>query len=127
MKAGLTPGIRPLDSQQAVHRILGPGIYALPFIALLAARSPAGLAVSVLLAARCGLTASAIFADRLARPALILAGLLGLLFWTAEGFGGIATGQATGPNTGPLLILLAVCFWPPGRSAGLLPGCARSI
>jgi hypothetical protein len=43
----------------------------------------------------------------------VLAGLLGLLFWVAEGFGGITTGQATDPNSGPLLILLAACFWPP--------------
>ena len=47
----------------------------------------------------------------------MLACLLGLLFWVAEGFGGIATGQATDPNSGPLLILLAACFWPPSRSA----------
>jgi len=81
-----------------------------------------GLAVSALLAALCALTASAIFADRLARPAIILACLLGLLFWAAEGFGGIATGQATDPNTGPLLILLAACFWPPrGHRPGPAP------
>jgi hypothetical protein len=29
---------------------------------------------------------------------------------------GIATGQATDPNSGPLLILLAACFWPPASS-----------
>ena len=51
------------------------------------------------------------------RRALQLAGALGLAFWVAKGFGGIATGQATDPNSGPLLILLAVCFWPPARSS----------
>ena len=45
----------------------------------------------------------------------MLAGLLGLLFWVAEGFGGLSSGQATEPNSGPLLILLAACFWPPGE------------
>jgi hypothetical protein len=74
-----------------------------------------GLAVSILLATACGLAGLGIFAGRLTRPALVLAGLLGLVFWVAEGFGGIATGQATDPNTGPLLILLAACFWPASR------------
>jgi hypothetical protein len=48
---------------------------------------------------------------RLTRPALVLGGLLGALFWIAQGFGGIATGRATDPNSGPLLILLAACLW----------------
>jgi hypothetical protein len=74
-------------------------------------------AVSVLFAAACGAAGLGIFAGRLARPALVLAGLLGLVFWVAEGFGGIVTGQATDPNSGPLLILLAACFWPAAHAA----------
>jgi hypothetical protein len=88
-----------------------------------------GLAVSILLAAACGAAGLGIFAGRLARPALVLAGLLGLVFWVAEGFGGIATGQATDPNTGPLLILLAACFWPasrPDATAGSAAGHSAS-
>jgi hypothetical protein len=76
-----------------------------------------GLSVSVLLAVLCALTGLMIFSGRLARPAVLLACLLGCFFWLAEGFGGLATGQATDPNTGPLLILLAVCFWPPEPAA----------
>lgn len=72
-----------------------------------------GLVVSLLIYGLCVLAGLAVFAGRLTRPGLILAGALGLLFWIAEGFGGIATGQGTDPNTGPLLILLAACFWPP--------------
>jgi hypothetical protein len=75
-----------------------------------------GLAVSVLLAAACAAAGLGIFAGRTTRPALVLAGLLGLAFWVAEGFGGIATGQATDPNSGPLLILLAACFWPSAQA-----------
>jgi hypothetical protein len=74
-----------------------------------------GQTPAIALAALCVLTGAGIFADRLTRPALILAALLGLLIWTAEGFGTLATGQATDPNTGPLLILLAACFWPPHK------------
>jgi hypothetical protein len=71
-----------------------------------------GLAVSVLLALLCTLTGLAIFTGRLTRPAVVLACLLGLLFWVTEGFGGLTTGRATDPNSGPLLVLLAACFWP---------------
>ena len=71
-----------------------------------------GLAASLLIYGLCVLAGLSVFARRLTRPGLILAALLGLLFWIAEGFGGLATGQATDPNTGPLLILLAACFWP---------------
>ncbi len=47
------------------------------------------------------------------RPALALAVVLSLLIWVfGEAFGEIATGQATDPNTGPLLILLGVALWP---------------
>jgi hypothetical protein len=76
-----------------------------------------GLAVSATLALACALTGLAIFTGRLTRPAIILACLLAVLIWIAEGYGGLATGQATDPNTGPLLILLAACFWPPRPDA----------
>ncbi len=75
-----------------------------------------GLEISVVLAVLCALVACGIFARRTTGPALVVAAALGLLFWTAEGFGGILTGQGTDPNTGLLLILLAACFWP--RSGG---------
>jgi hypothetical protein len=34
------------------------------------------------------------------------------LLWVAEGLGGIFTGGRTDPNSGPLLALLAACYWP---------------
>ena len=47
------------------------------------------------------------------RPALVLAVVLSLLIWVfGEAFGEIATGQATDPNTGPLLVLFAAALWP---------------
>ena len=53
---------------------------------------------------------------------LVIAAGLGVLFWVAEGFGGIFTGQGTDPNTGPLLVLLAACYWqsPRRRSEKIL-------
>jgi hypothetical protein len=44
---------------------------------------------------------------------LLAGGLLSLAFWvTAQGFGGIFTGSGTDPNTGPLVILLALAMMP---------------
>jgi hypothetical protein len=44
---------------------------------------------------------------------LVAGGLLSLVFWvTAQGLGGIFTGSGTDPNTGPLVILLALSMTP---------------
>jgi hypothetical protein len=75
-----------------------------------------GLAISVVIWAACCAAGLGIATPRLAKPALALAGLLGAVFWVAEGFGGIATGQGTDPNSGLLLILLTACFWPSSAS-----------
>jgi hypothetical protein len=71
-----------------------------------------GLEISIVLAIACAVTAAGVFVPALTRPALALGAALGLLFWLAEGLGGIFTGQGTDPNTGLLLILLAACYWP---------------
>ncbi len=48
-----------------------------------------------------------------ARAALALSVLAAGAIWVlGENFGGLATGQATDPNSGLLLILLAAAFWP---------------
>ena len=70
-----------------------------------------GVAISIVLAILCAGVASASLARPL-RPALVLAIALGLLFWIAQGFGGMFTGHGTDPDSGLLLILLAACFWP---------------
>jgi hypothetical protein len=71
-----------------------------------------GIEISVVLAVLCALAGCGVFAQPTLRPALAVATALGLLFWIAEGLGGIFTGQGTDPSTGPLLILLAASFWP---------------
>ncbi len=49
----------------------------------------------------------------LARPLLGLALLLtGAIWVVAQNFGGILTGQATDPNSGPLLMLVVLAYWP---------------
>jgi hypothetical protein len=74
-----------------------------------------GTEISVVLAAACALVAAGVRKPAI-KPALVLAVLLGLFFWVAEGMGGIFTGEGTDPNTGPLLILLAACYWPPSSA-----------
>jgi hypothetical protein len=80
-----------------------------------------GAEISLGLAVLCAFAAAGVLSPRLTRPALIAAGALGLLFWIAEGLGGIFTGQGTDPNSGPLLMLLAACFWPRSRRGGQAP------
>jgi hypothetical protein len=72
-----------------------------------------GLAVSIILAVACVIVACGTYLPlRLARATLILAILTAVALWIAEGLGGIFTGSGTDPSTGPLLVLLALSFWP---------------
>jgi hypothetical protein len=72
-----------------------------------------GALIPVLLAAAFAMTGAAIFVPAAVRPAVTLSIILAMIIWvTGENFGGILTGQATDPNTGPLLALLALAFWP---------------
>jgi hypothetical protein len=67
---------------------------------------------SIVLAVLCALVALGVFARSTLRPAVLVAGLLGLAIWVAEAFGEIFTGSGTDPNSGLLLVLLAACYWP---------------
>jgi hypothetical protein len=72
-----------------------------------------GLTASIGLAVALALVAAGIYLpSRLTRPVIVLAILLATLIWLAEGLGGIFTGAGTDPDTGPLLALLALAFWP---------------
>ena len=89
-----------------------PGWIAATMSALSSLAGQRGFEISMALALLCALAATGVLASRLVRPAVAIAAVLGLLFWIAEGLGGVFTGQGTDPNTGLLLILLAACFWP---------------
>jgi len=72
-----------------------------------------GLLASVLLAAACAVVAAGAFLPaRATRATLVLAVAVAAFIWLAEGLGGIFTGAGTDPNSGPLLVLLALAFWP---------------
>ncbi|HXL94716.1 MAG TPA: hypothetical protein VN969_37800 [Streptosporangiaceae bacterium] len=77
------------------------------------ALSGQGLAASIVLSAACGVVALGTYLPSgVARAAVVLAIVVAAALWLAEGLGGIFTGSGTDPNTGPLLALLALTFWP---------------
>jgi hypothetical protein len=72
-----------------------------------------GTAVSAALAVLLTLIAVAALVPRTAKHALAVVIVLAAIIWTVpENFGGIFTGQGTDPSTGPLLVLLALAYWP---------------
>jgi hypothetical protein len=75
-----------------------------------------GTEISIVLAVLCAIVAVGVSVRPAIRPVLVIAIAIALFIWLAEGLGGIFTGEGTDPNTGPLLILLAACYWP--RSVG---------
>ena len=80
-----------------------------------------GLTASIVLAVALAVIAIGVFLPApLARSVLILALVVAAFIWVfGEAFGQILTGGATDPNSGPLLALLALAYWPPapGKSA----------
>jgi hypothetical protein len=73
-----------------------------------------GLAASVVLAVALAVIAVGVYLPPpLARATLALAIVVALVIWVvAEAFGGILAGGGTDPNSGPLLVLLALAYWP---------------
>jgi hypothetical protein len=72
----------------------------------------AAIGLGVLLA----VVAAGIYLPEPARRAVLgLAILTAATLWLAESFGGMLAGTATDPNTGPLLALLAIAYWPVQR------------
>jgi hypothetical protein len=78
-----------------------------------------GLGVSIGLAIVCAAIAATVFGSpTMARVGVITAIVLSLAIWvTAQALGGLFGSQGTDPNTGPLLIVIALAYWP-RRAAG---------
>ena len=74
-----------------------------------------GLTASIVLAVALAVIAIGVFLPPpLARSTLVLALVVAAFIWVfGEAFGQILTGGATDPNSGPLLALLALAYWPP--------------
>jgi hypothetical protein len=76
-----------------------------------------GPAVAVVLAVVLTLVAVSVCLPRpAARAGIVLAIVTAAFIWAAEGLGGILTRGGTDPNSGLLLVLLALTFWPLGRA-----------
>jgi hypothetical protein len=77
-----------------------------------------GTGLSIILAVVFAVVAAGIFIPAATRPVLVLAAVAAAAIWVlGQSFGEILTGQATDPNTGPLLILLAAAYWPLTQSS----------
>lgn len=78
-----------------------------------------GLALAVILAGLCCAIAAGALLDQATRPLLVLAASIAVGCWLlGQALGGIPTGQATDPGTGPLLVLLAASLAPADRIGG---------
>jgi len=75
-----------------------------------------GTALAVLLAFVCVIVAAGVYAPpQIAQATVALAIVAFALIWVAvQDFGGILAGGATDPNSGLLVILLALIYWPLG-------------
>jgi hypothetical protein len=88
-----------------------------------------GLAASIVLAAALVIIAMGVYLPApAAKGTLVLAIVVAAVIWVAgEDFGTILAGGGTDPNSGPLLALLALTYWPartwaPARTAPALAG-----
>lgn len=88
-----------------------------------------GLAIALTLAVLAVLIGLGVFLPRpYARAATSAAVVVGLALWVlTENFGMILAGGATDPNSGPPLVLLALCYWPIAAERRDLTGVRREL
>jgi hypothetical protein len=90
-----------------------PGWLAWPVSHLASLLAGPGLLAASLLAAAFTITAFGLWLPaKAARVTIVLALVLAVFLWLAQGLGAVFTGGSTDPNSGPLLILLALAYWP---------------
>jgi hypothetical protein len=83
-----------------------------------------GLAASIVLAAAFAVIAAGIYFS--ARSVIVLALVMTVVLWLAQGLGGIFTGMGTDVESAPLLALLALAFWPAATKAAATASAAAS-
>jgi hypothetical protein len=82
-----------------------------------------GLAASIALAVALVIIAVGVYLPpSAAKATLVLGMVVALVIWVVgEAFGAILAGGATDPNSGPLLVLLALTFWPVAARTAAVP------
>jgi hypothetical protein len=123
----LTPGNR---APQALNGMIGgmesgePGWLAAIDRGAAALVAHQGLAASIALAVALAIIAAAVYLPpRLTRAGLVLAIVVAAVIWVAgQDFGMILAGGATDVNSGPLLALLALAYWPARTATAAAPG-----
>jgi hypothetical protein len=125
-----------VESAASAPRVLGgsiagvaagePGWLASADRYLASSLSQRGGAASVVLAGALIVVAVGVWLPPSAvRAAVVLAVVVAVALWVAEGLGGILTGSGTDPSSGPPLALLALAYWP-ARPAAAWPMAART-
>jgi len=127
----LQPGYRtPSGLSDEIKEMAGgqPAWVTWPVTHLASLLAGQGLLTACLLAAAFAVTALGLWLPartartartaRATRAVLVLALVLAAFLWLAQGLGGLFTGGSTDPNSGPLLVLLALAYWPRGEERG---------
>jgi hypothetical protein len=83
-----------------------------------------GLAASIVLAAAFAIIAAGIYAS--ARSVIIVALVMTVALWLAQGLGGIFTGMGTDVESAPLLALIALAFWPSATATAAVAGAGAA-
>jgi len=115
----LQPGYRtPHGLSDEIKEMAGgqPAWVTWPVTHLASLLAGQGLLTAILLAAAFAVTALGSWGRAaVARAAIVLALVLAAFLWLAQGLGGLFTGGSTDPNSGPLLVLLALAYWPSAK------------
>ena len=87
-----------------------------------------GTTAAILLAVVCAVVAAGIYLPpQLTKFTLVLGMAVFTVIWVAtQNLGGILAGGATDPNSGPLIIILALIYWPLASARSLADGASSS-
>ena len=81
-----------------------------------------GLVAAVALAVACAaIAATSYLPAPAAKAGIVAAVLVSTMIWWAEDFGQLLTGTSTDVNSGPVLALIALAFWPETKRSGRQP------